>query len=250
MKKFIFYLIIAILIGVMAFAGYNIYKIQKEYSDGEKTYAELEKLSPVEKSSDGKSKLPKKSTKLSENEKTVREKNFKELSSINKDFVGWIYIPNAGINYPMAHTDNDDYYLHHTLYHEYNKAGTIFLSSSNNPNFEDGNTIIFGHNLLNGIMFSGLMNYQYTDFFNANPYAYIYLKDRTNVYQAISAFVCTTSSPVYTTRFDKELLEKIRGWSMVSSSVKATEDDKFITLSTCTNWADEERFVVVMKKIK
>ena len=241
MKKFFYYATIIILIGVMLFSGYNIFKIQKEYSDGKKTYEELEKSSP--KTKDDKD-LPKKSQKSPNN-----IPNHEQLKAINDDYVGWLYIPNTGIDYPVVHTDNNDYYLHHTFYHEYNKAGTIFISSNSNPDLKDSNTIIHGHNLLNGTMFSGLTNYQNTDFFNANPYAYIYTKDKTFVYQVMSAFVCTVNSPVYTTVFDNDLIAKIRGFSMVASKIKATEKNKFVTFSTCTNWQEDERFVVVMKKI-
>lgn len=60
----------------------------------------------------------------------------------------------AGIS---GHTREDnEYYLHYAYNKEPNFAGSIFLDFRNHADFQDQNTILYGHNMLNGSMFGSL----------------------------------------------------------------------------------------------
>ena len=48
-------------------------------------------------------------------EKPYPEVDFKGLKSLNEDVIGWIYIPDTEINYPIVHTADNDYYLDHMV---------------------------------------------------------------------------------------------------------------------------------------
>ena len=78
--------------------------------------------------------------------------DWEKLKAINEDIVGWIKIDNTNIDYPILHSNNDLYYLKHNYMKEYNSNGSIF--TINNLPFEDKETIVHGHNMRNGIMFS------------------------------------------------------------------------------------------------
>lgn len=101
------------------------------------------------------------------------------LHAINPDVVGWVYVPNTQVSYPIAYRENDDsYYLYHNFSGEENgqfgaEYGSIFLSGINQPDMRDQVNIIYGHNMLNGEMFSIYADFIDSDVFNANRYAYV-----------------------------------------------------------------------------
>lgn len=68
---------------------------------------------------------------------------FTSLNKINSDIIGWIYIPDTDINYPITQTDNNDYYLSHLVNKSSNENGAIFADHKNSPDFSDDNTILW-----------------------------------------------------------------------------------------------------------
>ncbi len=119
---------------------------------------------------------------LSENviiEKSDEEKmviDWKKLESINKDIIGWIKIDNTKINYPILKDDDTLKYLKHSYDGKYNNNGSIFTLNSN-P-FNDNVTIIYGHNMKSGIMFSELAKYMNEEFLTEHSSFKIYTKNQ------------------------------------------------------------------------
>ena len=88
--------------------------------------------------------------------------DWEKLESINKDIVGWIKIDNTKINYPILNDDDNLKYLKHSYDGKYNSNGSIFTLNSN-P-FNDNVTVMYGHNMKSGIMFSELGKYMNEEF--------------------------------------------------------------------------------------
>ncbi len=97
--------------------------------------------------------------------------NWQELNSINSNIIGWIQIKNTNINYPIL-KDKNLFYLNHTYKQTYNNHGAIFTTNLN-P-FEDKETIIYGHNMKDGTMFSELSKYLDSSFFQEHNTFKIY----------------------------------------------------------------------------
>lgn len=97
--------------------------------------------------------------------------NWEQLNKINNDIIAWIEIENTNINYPIL-KDNNLYYLNHSHDKKYNKNGAIF--TTNTYPFQDEETIIYGHNMKNGGMFSDLSKYLKEDYFNTHNKIKIY----------------------------------------------------------------------------
>lgn len=174
-----------------------------------------------------------------------------ELKAINPDTVAYLEIPKIEkFGYPVVQTDNNDFYLTHNFFKEYSKHGAVFMDYRNNPNFLDSNTIIYGHNMKDGTMFEPLTNFSKEDFFKAHNKVLLFTEGKTWTYEVISAYKTDSSKNNYIiTNFasDKEkqaYIDKILGDSQVKTDTKVTVDNKLITLSTCTNNYDEERYVV------
>ena len=87
-----------------------------------------------------------------DSEKIKRELfvDFESLQAINKDVVGWIFIEDTVVNYPVLHSKkNNDEYLYTTYDGKQNNSGSIFADYRNNADFTDDNTVLYGHNMKN-----------------------------------------------------------------------------------------------------
>lgn len=204
--------------------------------------------SAEEKSSD------KKNTSSKKSDVKNGDVNFTELWKINTDIYAWIKIPNTNIDYPILQTDGDDaFYLEHNYKKEYEFAGSIYTEKLNSKDFSDPNTLIYGHNMLNGTMFRTLHNFRDPDFFANNPYIYIYLPDRTLTYEIFAAYEYDDRHILYSFDFsDKDVYAEYLAYatnptdSMMCNrrEIEVTTDDKIVTLSTCLGNIDTSRYLV------
>ena len=107
----------------------------------------------------------------------------------------------------------------------------------------------------NGTMFAQLLKYKEQDFFEKYPYFSIYTSDgKESKYQIFVAGVVEDTAVNYQFAFqsDEEFLnyiETIKGTSLYTPNVEINAASQIVTLSTCTNVADEERFVVQAVKV-
>lgn len=177
--------------------------------------------------------------------------DFNKLLGINKETVGWIEISNTNINYPIVQTTNNDYYLNHLIDGSINNVGSIFLDYRNDKNFNDMNTIIYGHNLKSGQMFSELSNILYGK--ADSKLINIYTKDKLMTYEIFSVY--QIEPEYYYTNIDIDeceyeyFLNTLKNRSVIYYDVEMDIKDKIITLSTCDSTGDE-RIVVHAKYIE
>ena len=79
------------------------------------------------------------------------------------------------------------------------------MNADNNANFNDRNSIIYGHRMKDGSMFRKLDEYKDKSFWEANPYFYIYTPDgREIVYHIYSAATVKDTDDVYLTGFEND----------------------------------------------
>ena len=251
-------LILVIAIGVMIFAGYNLYKIFSEYKEGEKEYESLQKyvqevIAPISPDSTETGERTDPETGLPIAAQEVQtcpiEVNFEKLQAVNPDIVGWIYIeaiPN--ISYPIVQGTDNEYYLKHTVEGTTNSSASIFMDYQNSPDFTDASTIIYGHNMKNQSMFGLLSKMREQSVYDESPYIWILTPAGDWCYEVFSACEVSANDEVYT-MFSadgeelKAYLEKMRAKSEVVSDMTFTGNEYMITLSTCTS-NDATRFVV------
>lgn len=253
-------LILVIAIGVMIFAGYNLYKIFSEYKEGEEEYEGLQQyvqevVTPTPSAGtdtdgepviDPETGLPIEAQEVAACPITV---NFEELKAVNPDIVGWIYIeaiPN--ISYPIVQGTDNEYYLKHTVEKTRNSSASIFLDYQNSPDFTDANTIIYGHNMKNQSMFGLLKKMRDQSVYDESPYIWILTPSGDYLYEVFSACEVSANDEVYTLfsaggEEFKSYLEKMQAKSDVVNDMTFTGDEYIITLSTCTG-NDATRCVV------
>ena len=160
------------------------------------------------------------------------------------------------IDYPIAQYlgDDDTYYLQHNMYKESAFAGCIYTEKANRQDFSDRNTVLYGHNMLNGSMFRGLHNFQDKTFFNNNPYIYVYTPERTLTYEIFSAYAYDDrhllssfdyeDDKVWQEYLDyaKKPVNSAVGYN--SRKTDVTVSDRLITLSTCLGSSGSLRYLV------
>ena len=177
------------------------------------------------------------------NNKT-KDNNIENIISINSDIKGWIKVDNTNISYPFVQTNDNEYYLYHSIDKSKNKAGWIFLDYRNDLD-NDKNIIIYGHNRINDTMFGSLNNLSK---YNNINYIYIYTTNYISTYEIFSIYHIDKTDDYLSTNYDNNLIDIITNRSIYNFNNKPNENDYLITLSTCYN--NNERFVVHGKLIK
>ena len=179
-----------------------------------------------------------------------------------KDAVAWLEIPDTSISYPVMWTPgNETKYLYLNYDGTKNQNGSLLLDTDSSLSPITTNLIIHGHNMKSGAMFGTLMNYKDQTYYEQHKEMLLFTADCERKYEVIAAF---RSKVYYTTdkvfkyyKFFQANTEdefnyfynNIKKMSLYDTGVTAEFGDRFITLSTCTSYTDNGRFVVVAKEI-
>lgn len=86
--------------------------------------------------------------------------DFAALKEKNPDVYAWISIPGTAIDYPVLQRRMTTHTIWITIDHEEKDRRSDFTENYNNTDFEDPNTVIYGHDMRNGSMFKGLLDYR------------------------------------------------------------------------------------------
>ena len=179
--------------------------------------------------------------------------DFDALLKENEDTVAWIRFDEpAVINYPVVKSADNNEYLTKTFTANDNKLGAIFVDMRNSNDFSDKNTFIYGHHLnVGGEMFSELLKYENESFCKKHPNFYIYTPDgKVRTYKVFSAGVVKDTADNYKLDYatDADYEAYLKLWEESSNykveDVELTAQSQIVSLSTCTNVRDDERFLV------
>lgn len=195
----------------------------------------------------------------SETDSFLPDVDLKALRKVNKDVIGWIDIPDTNVHFPVLQGKSNKQYLFQSYKKEYLTAGSIFLDYRCKADFTDKNTVIYGHNMHNGNMFGKLKKYKSEEYKNEHPHIYILLPgDVLNKYEIIAYFQADVTGAVYDLPLEADceeerfaqLKETIEEENLYAGSVELSEDDRLITLSTCTQDSrNDVRVVVIAKRV-
>lgn len=174
------------------------------------------------------------------------------LKAGNPDVVGYISVPGTKISYPIMHTDNNEYYLDHDYTGAYRLSGAIFLDYRDYPEIAiNENSCIYGHNLTNGNMMNNIMLFLDETFFAENEYVEVITETGLYTYRIFAVYKTDMYSDYITTHFDSpeavvEFAKAQQERSMYRRDGIEFEvgNTKLLTLSTCTNVIQEERYTL------
>jgi len=181
------------------------------------------------------------------------EIDFPAWQSLNADVRAWIHNEAIVVDHPILKSPDNEYYLTRDLDLSYKAMGSIFFDFRNKNDFSDPNTIIYGHNFDNGLMFSNLVWYKNQQFFEQNPFYYLYTPEqvfRVDIAAGIVVNETDTTYLVVDFNSDAEfrsLIQTIEENSVIETEIELTPQDRLVTLYTCTNDWQGQRFVVIGK---
>ena len=250
LKKILSNLIITICLCSFCFFSFKIYNYIKEEKQQENLNDDIidiavKKIQPSEK----------------EEESNIKnnfpiEVDFEALKNKNEDIIAWIYSEGTPINYPIVQAKDNDYYLRRLIDGTYNQAGTLFMDYRNNKDFNDFNTIVYGHNMKNDRMFGTLTNYENQNYYNEHKEMFLYTDNKKFKVEIFAGFTTSSESDIYiypkTRNTNKKLIDNALKESTFSSDVEVTNEDKILTLSTCSSNFENARYVIlgVLKEVK
>lgn len=236
-KNAIWIILLLSSIALLIYSGVMLYNAQKEYKAVDDVNKEVISIF-TKNGSEGGTDDPVKDFIV----------NWDELLSMNPDVIAWIQIPDTKINFPVLQGENNNTYLRKNIYKKYSRGGCIFVDSHNKDNFMDLNTIIYGHNLNNGSMFSGLKKYKDKDYLQKYNYIYIYLPTGEALKYKIFSFskVKADNYDIYNPYVDDltTYYEIISRYNKFNELAPSDTSLPVITLSTCTNGNKDDRYVI------
>lgn len=202
--------------------------------------------------------------------------NMEQLVEMNPDVAGWITVANTNIDNVVLQTTDNDYYMDKDFYGNRNIAGQVFVDYrcviNDYNNKQSNNIIVYGHNQADGTMFGTLKKYKIKkqstgnfSFYQQNPTFKFSNLYEEYTYKIIAIFVIEVE-PRHTRdgvifdyhnyikfagerNFDK-FKENILKRTAVNTGVDFDENDKFMTLSTCSNEFEPSRLVVIGRRVR
>lgn len=251
MREKIRIILCCIFLAIAIYAAYNIIKIQSEYKKSVDAYKKLDNYTVEQTTSETSEESEEEPVK----EKPYPEVDFAGLKSVNSDVIGWIYVPDTEINYPIVHTSDNDYYLDHLVDRTQNPAGAIFLDTRNPSDFSDLHSIIYGHHMKNGSMFAALKGYKKQDFFDGHKTGYLITQDAAYSIDFFAGHVANVEENAWQLDFDDATdfdnwIKSLKEISAFKSDIEPQYGDRIFTLSTCSYEFDDARFVLSGKLTK
>lgn len=172
-----------------------------------------------------------------------------ELQALNPDVCGWLTIDGTHIDYPLVQGATNMDYINRDVYGEFSLSGAVFLDSRSAADLSDLYTVVYGHHMDNGAMFSDVTRFAEAGFFAAHPAGSFSLPD--GAYK-IEVFACLQTdaydAAVYTPEQYETgtaaLLAEIDARAVQRRDIGVTPQDKLLALSTCADAETNGRVVV------
>lgn len=176
--------------------------------------------------------------------------NFAALQQQNPDIYAWIYVPNTNVNHAILQRPGDNaFYLEHDEDGAESALGAVFTEDFNTTDFQDAVTMVYGHNIKDGLMFSTLHYFEDPQFFADNDKFYIYAPEHIYTYRIVSAFTTDDRHVLYRygyfqtydqlREFEQEVLDP-HSIQQNTRDVALDDSSKLVVLSTCNTGALEE----------
>lgn len=208
--------------------------------------------------------------KYDPNDKSVNEKgilnNMQQYVNMNPDTVGYLTIRDIDATGPVVQGTDNDFYLNHDFFKTQTRFGARF-ADINATDLKSGvltqNTVIYGHYSDGGEVFGDLNKYKELDFYKEHAVIeFSTLYEKSN-WKVLSVFITNTheeddANGVFnyrTNQFENQeaflqFATELKRRSIINTGVDVIENDRFITLSTCSRVFEDARFVVVARQVR
>ncbi len=234
--------VIALIIsaGVLVYASYSLTESYLNYKEDEKKYTGINEMfvQDAEESaedSEGDTEIQYSSSV------TTWVWDYDAMLQYNDEAKGYIKLDGTRIQYPIVEHSDNDFYLKRGSDKLSNGAGSIFIDYRT-AGLEGSMCILYGHNMLDGSMFKGLMDFRESDFCKKHPTFDIYVGHKHYIYYVFSTFSTKdTNEDVYKFGFEND--SDFQKWidfvynksTYKFECEKPDASDKIIMCSTCVD---------------
>ncbi len=252
--KIFFGILCVVFVCIFAYSAYRLYGIMHEYHVSDEMNKDIRSQFVTSVTALNQS-AANPSANAASTEQSPISVDFDALLEQCADVVGWIYCEDTRINYPVAQSTDNDYYLHRFLDGSYSGSGTIFLDWICPGDFSGRHSILYGHNMNDGSMFAGIRKYTDQSYYDEHPVMYLNTPTQDYRIDLFSGYVTgALDNTTYNIGFVDDadfqaFLDQASSRSNFRSDVEVTAQDHVITLSTCTYEYDNARYVLVGKLV-
>ena len=180
----------------------------------------------------------------------VFTRNLAPLFEKNADCIGWVYIEDTAVDYPVMHTPSEPQrYLRLNFDKEYSTAGVPFLKGK--CTMECDNLVIYGHNMKNGTMFSDVTQYRNKEYSAEHPVIEFETEQGLKCYTVFAVVYVKNTDGWYdfNTAADEaeynEKVEAIKRRALYDTGITPKYGQQLLTLSTCYGATKSDRIIVI-----
>ncbi|MFS1663178.1 class B sortase [Streptococcus sp. zg-JUN1979] len=177
---------------------------------------------------------------------------FSELKRINSELVGWLSIYGTQIDYPLVQTTDNQKYLSMDATGRASSTGAVFLDYRSQANFEDFNTIIYGHHVPTGEVFGQIKSFCDETFFKEHAYGSLYYN---GVEKGLEIFaileVDAYDEAIYQINVDKSKRSSYYSYLLSKAvqkrPISLSAEDHIVLMSTCYTEVTNGRHILLAK---
>ncbi len=173
------------------------------------------------------------------------------LTEAYPDAVGWLYLPDTNINYPLMQGEDNAFYFQHAYDGSSLSAGSVFLDYRCEPRLLNPINVVYAHNMKNGSMFAGLLKFGDSAYFDSHRYGWLATSDTVYRIDFFSLAKANYHDPIYDgSQPIHDWISQIQNLSVICKEISYDEYDRFISLSTCSNEFANARTVLTGKLVE
>lgn len=170
------------------------------------------------------------------------------------DITGWLRIEGTAIDYPLVHTPgHTEKYIRMDLEGNYSRSGVPFVDGR--VHLDSPHLLVYGHNMLNGTMFSDLTKFTNASFAAENDIITLSLAKEERLYRIFAVIETDDDDSWYRTltfpspeEYQKKL-SALSSRSVYKGKLPQTQA-QLLTLSTCYGLRQQKRLLVIAAREK
>lgn len=238
MKTYGLRLLLTALLAGAVFMGWNYCREKRPDWEAERAYEQMRETAgrgtSVQNGADG-----------------PQERAYPDFSALREtypDIVAWIWGPGIVIDYPVVQGEDNAFYLEHLADGTPNRNGAIFLDFRSSGDLTDPLTVLYGHHIRGGRMFSSLSGYKEQDYYEEHPFLYLDTPQGRYRLELFAGVVTDAEWETFDLGMSEEerraWLEELERRSTFRSSWEPEAEGRFAALCTCTYEYSNARYVL------
>ena len=231
-----------LLAGVALFSLYKVGSILMEYRNSAQSYEAI-RAEVTQPTGD-------KGTSGEPTEEAERQPvDFALLQEKYPGAVGWITCADTVIDYPIMQAKDNDYFLRRLPSGEWNIGGSLFLDYRSQSDFLGPLSLIYGHRMNDGSMFTLIEKYTDQDWYDQHPVFVLETpQDIFTLYAAWGFYI--PAQQWVDSGFDlaenrQALAEYADSHSTFVTDVRWDGEEPLVALITCAGYSDADRYILL-----